>query len=146
MVIYLFVDPISSLYISDSDPLRELTMMCARSIATVTLPLYFVCTAQNATAGALRGMGYSTIPMITSILGICVYRVLWILFVFPLEPFHNARGIYLAFPISWALVTLANLITIGIVFGKVKRKLDSERELLETRQEEVACQEKMHKM
>ncbi len=128
MLMLLFINPISSLYIDNTDANRELILMCVREIGVVTLPYYFLCSAMNASSGALRGMGYSTIPMLNSILGICGFRILWIALAFPLQMFHSAQGIYLAFPISWALVVIANFVCIFLVSGKVKTKLESERE------------------
>ena len=143
MAMYLLVGPISSLYISASDPARELTMACAKSIAAVTLPYYFLCSIMNATSGALRGIGYSTVPMISSIVGICGFRILWIMFAFPLEMFHSAWGIYLAFPLSWALVVLANILTLWIVSKGVRERLEREREEAKVGSAEAACQAKM---
>ena len=127
ILMYLLIGPISTLYISASDPLRELIIECSRSIAAVTLPWYWLCSVMNATSGALRGVGASTIPMVTSITGICLYRILWILFVFPLESFHNARGIYIGFPTSWTLVILANAVALFFVFRKIKVKFAREK-------------------
>ena len=128
VLMLLFINPISSMYIDNGDASREMIMRCVRDIGVVTLPYYFLCSAMNASAGALRGMGYSTTPMVNSILGICGFRLLWIFLAFPLEIFHSAQGIYLAFPISWGLVVIANLACIFLVAKKVKTKLESERE------------------
>ena len=127
LMLFLFIHPISSLYIDSTDVNRELIMKCVREIGLVTLPYYWLCSVMNASSGALRGMGYSIIPMVNSILGICGFRLLWIFFAFPLEIFHSAEGIYLAFPISWGLVVIANFVCIFLVSGKVKAKLESER-------------------
>ena len=128
IVMYLFIGPISSLYLSNTDPLREMIMECARSIAAVTLPWYWLCSIMNATSGALRGVGASTVPMVTSIAGICGFRILWILLVFPLESFHNARGIYIGFPTSWILVVLANVVALYFVMRKIKANFLLEKE------------------
>ena len=56
--------------------------------------------------GMLRGMGSSMTPMITSIMGACVFRVVWILTVFPLSP--TLTMLYISYPISWALTFMAH--------------------------------------
>ena len=38
---------------------------------------------------SLRGIGYSFVPTIVSLLGVCGIRLLWIFLIFPLEEFHN---------------------------------------------------------
>ena len=56
--------------------------------------------AENA-AGCLRGMGYSTMPTILNICGICIPRVLWIYCVFPWYPTYFMLN--LCFPVSWLI-------------------------------------------
>ncbi len=103
----LFIEPISSLYIASNDPLRLLIIEEARSIGSVTLPLYFICSIMNAISGTLRGMGYSLPPMIASLIGICGFRILWIYTAFAHYPvFHSAKGLYTSYPISWMLVII----------------------------------------
>ena len=126
ILMYFLVDPISSLYISNTDSMREMIMECSKSIAAVTLPFYFLCSVMNATSGTLRGVGASTVPMVTSMAGICGFRILWILFVFPHDPFHSAQGIYLAFPLSWTLVIIANSLALLLILRRVKRKFQTE--------------------
>lgn len=53
---------------------------------------------------ALRGMGDAIIPMIMTMLGICGFRVLWIIFVFPHYP--SMETISWNYPISWILTSI----------------------------------------
>ena len=142
ILMYLLIGPISSLYISNTDPLREMIMECARSVAAVTLPWYWLCSIMNATSGTLRGIGASTIPMVTSMAGICGFRILWILFVFPNEMFHSASGIYLAFPFSWILVILANTTSLCVILRRVYAKFRSEEEASERQAQSEAVEAK----
>ncbi len=142
MLLLLLNNPISSLYIDNADPSRELIMRCVKEIGVVTLPYYWICSAMNATAGALRGMSYSTIPMVNSILGICGFRLIWIYLVFPMDSFHSAQGIYTAFPLSWILVVIANITCILLVTKKVKTKLLFERRKAEEMLEGVTIEQK----
>lgn len=59
---------------------------------------------------ALRGMGKSVMPMIISIMGICVFRVVWILTLFPHYP--TLETLYISYPITWILTSVIN----GAVF------------------------------
>lgn len=52
---------------------------------------------------ALRGMGDAIIPMIMTMLGICGFRVLWVIFVFPLYP--SMETISWNYPISWIVTS-----------------------------------------
>lgn len=63
-----------------------------------------ICAFYEIPAGVLRGAGHAGLPAASSILGICVFRVIWVATVFA-----KAKALwvlYLAFPLSWA-VTVA---------------------------------------
>lgn len=53
---------------------------------------------------SLRGMGYSTLPTILMLLGICGVRLTWIWNVFPLH--RTLETIYLCYPLSWTITGL----------------------------------------
>jgi len=53
---------------------------------------------------SMRGMGYSMLPTVTMILGICGVRLLWIWTVFPVH--STLTAIYLCFPISWTITSI----------------------------------------
>ncbi|MBR2467167.1 MAG: MATE family efflux transporter [Clostridia bacterium] len=128
---FLFIEPISSLYIASNDPLRLLIIEEARSIGFVTLPLYFISSIMNAVSGALRGMGYSLPPMIASLIGTCGFRTLWIYTAFAHFPsLHSAQGLYISYPISWALVIIGLVPILAIALKRLSRT-DSDNVLKE---------------
>lgn len=57
---------------------------------------------------SLRGMGYSSLPTIVMILGICGVRLGWIWMVFPM--FNTLPMVYICFPISWAVTSVVQWI------------------------------------
>lgn len=57
---------------------------------------------------SMRGMGYSTLPTIIMILGICGVRLLWIWLVVPYM--HTLEAIYFCYPLSWLLTSLVQAI------------------------------------
>ena len=64
--------------------------------------------AQEALSGYLRGWGISTIPAVSTVIGVCGTRLFWIFVVFPLAPsFATIMEIY---PISLGLTALVMLI------------------------------------
>lgn len=69
--------------------------------------LYVLCGMMEVMAGMLRGIGYSVMPMVVSLFGSCVLRILWIDFVAP--SFGDISGIYISYPISWALTFLMHV-------------------------------------
>jgi len=92
-------------------------VVAAAAIRTgIIAPTYFLCGMMDALVGLLRGMGSSVTPMVVSIVGVCVLRILWILFVFPLAPTLNT--LYLSYPVSWMVTLIAH----SCSYFYVKRK------------------------
>lgn len=61
---------------------------------------YFFNGIMNMMPCALRGYGFSLLPTAITLLGICVFRVIWIATVFVAHPTLNV--VYFSYPISWA--------------------------------------------
>lgn len=80
----------------------------------------FLCGLMETTMGGIRGMGYTTLPMIISMLGACGTRILWISTVFALYP--TTRVLFMAYPISWVLTALAHSVCYIIIYRKEKQK------------------------
>lgn len=53
---------------------------------------------------SLRGMGYSSLPTIVMLVGICGVRLLWLLLIFPMH--RTLTTIYLCFPLSWTVTSI----------------------------------------
>lgn len=81
----------------------------------VCLP-YFLCGIMDVFAGAMRGIGKSTTAMIISLLGACVFRIIWIYTVF--SAFRSIECLYLSYPVSWALTDLCYV----IIFSRSLKK------------------------
>lgn len=62
---------------------------------------YFLCGIMEVFVGGLRGLGYSIVPMIVSIAGVCLFRLVWIYTAFRANP--SIEILYLSYPISWLL-------------------------------------------
>lgn len=93
----------------------EAVIEAAVARISLILPLYFLCGIMEVLTGFLRGLGCSTVPMISSLVGACLFRVVWISFFFPLPAFNNPVGIYISYPISWILTCTFHLLTIAVV-------------------------------
>ena len=84
---------------------------------------YFTCGTMDCMVGAIRGLGYSVMPTIVSLLGACGFRILWIYTVFVGE--HTLSCLYLSYPISWTITTLIHIVCFVIAFRKAKRALNA---------------------
>ena len=67
---------------------------------------YALCGMMDTMVGTLRGIGYSVMPMIVSLMGACVLRLVWLATVFQIPQYHTPECVYWSYPISW-LITLA---------------------------------------
>ncbi len=86
---------------------------------------YFLAGMMDVVVGAIRGLGYSVVPMIVSVFGICIFRVFWIFCIFSQEQYHTIESIYYSYPISWILTLSVQLICYMVIKVKVidkKRK------------------------
>ena len=73
----------------------------------IILPTYFLCGMMDVMVGQLRGIGYSVMPMIVSLAGACVLRIIWIMTVFAANPTQEI--LYMSYPISWFATFAAHM-------------------------------------
>lgn len=69
---------------------------------------YFFCGMMDVMCGTLRGLGYSFAPMIVSLTGACLLRVVWVLTIFKI--FQTLPSLYISYPISWLLTAILHMI------------------------------------
>ena len=112
---YLFGTYILNIYTSDADVIK-----CGLEILSITTVPYFFCGIMDLFPGALRGMGYSTIPMILSIIGTVGIRILWIFVFFPMH-----RSLYFLF-ISYTGSWIATIVMQVICYMLVRKKIASQ--------------------
>lgn len=113
---WLLGQPLLSLYTSDPKVITygifRLSIICS---------LYFICGVMDVFTGTIRGLGYSALPMIVSLLGACVLRIIWIFTVF--QVYHSTFALYISYPISWLLTAFVHL----CCYLLIRRKLFSVR-------------------
>ena len=108
-----------SLYIPDSPEAISLGML---RLSYIALP-YFVCGLVDVTTGALRGIGVSVLPMIISVLGICVLRIVWIYTIFQIPAYHTPQVLYQTYLVSWIVTFAAELTAFFVVYRRRIRQL-----------------------
>lgn len=64
---------------------------------------FFLCGLMEVGCNALRGIGKSLQPMIVSLLGACVLRIVWVYTLF--RWFPSAEMLYLSYPVTWFITT-----------------------------------------
>lgn len=110
---FLFKVPLLSLYTDTPESLaagiEKMNILC---------PVYFTCGIMHTIGNTVRGMGKSVVPMLTTMFFVCIFRILWIMFILPLN--NTPSSIYVSYPISWALAIVAHFIYFLFVFKKQK--------------------------
>lgn len=72
--------------------------------AIVVFGSYSLCAAMDSITGVLRGMGQSVGPMVVSIFGVCIVRMMWVWWVFPRN--KTLLMLMISYPLSY-VITIA---------------------------------------
>ncbi len=111
---YLLGHQILSLYSPDQEViaygLQRMSVICT---------FYCLCGIMDVLVGSIRGMGYAVMPMIVSLLGACVFRVIWIFTIFQWN--RTLHTLYVSYPVSWALTAFAHVVCFMVVRRKLER-------------------------
>ncbi len=91
---------------------------------TIIMSLYFICGLMDSMVGVIRGMGYSIMPMIVSLLGACVFRVIWVYTAFRIVP--TLECLYVSYPLSWTLTLVAHLVCFAFAWRHLQEKIKRE--------------------
>lgn len=112
---YVFGPELLKIYTSDAAVIQ-----CGMEILLYTTVTYFMCGLMDLFPGALRGMGYSAVPMVLSVIGTVGTRILWIFMVFPK---HRSLDIlFISYPASWLVTIVLQVICYFFVRKRVKKK------------------------
>lgn len=116
-VIFVLKEPIITLYVDPNDPLaNEVIAAAVRWVSFFVYP-YMICGLFEVLSGFLRGLGNSTAPMIIVLTCACVFRIVWVSFIFPNLP-HELESLLWCYPISW---TLSALSAVAVILFSVKK-------------------------
>lgn len=86
----------------------------------VCLP-YFLCGIMDVMVGALRGLGWSVVPMFVSMIGACGLRLLWIATVFQVH--RTPEWLYVSYPITWIITGSVHIICFLVIRKKAYAKV-----------------------
>lgn len=114
---YFFGPELLKIYTSDADVIR-----CGVEVLAFTTVPYFCCGIMDLLPGALRGMGYSGVPMILSIIGTVGTRIVWI---FGLFPAHRSLSfLFISYLVSWILTILMQAVCFCFVRKHVHQSVN----------------------
>ena len=95
---------------------REAVEIGCRMLLIIS-PFYITNIYIENYAGALRGIGDTVIPMLFSVFGICIFRILYLGLFFPLYP--TLEALCAMYPVSWILTNALYLIYYPIRMRKL---------------------------
>ena len=75
------------------------------------------------TGSTLRGMGYSVLPTVITLLGSCVFRLIWMFTIF--QAHHTYAMLVYIYPISWVVTSIAMLIVYFIIRKRVFARMQT---------------------
>ena len=114
---YFFGPELLKIYTSDADVIR-----CGVEVLAFTTVPYFCCGIMDLLPGALRGMGYSGVPMILSIIGTVGTRIVWI---FGLFPAHRSLSfLFISYPVSWIITIILQAVCFCFVRKHVHQSVN----------------------
>ena len=112
---YSFGPQILTVYTSDPKVIN-----CGMEILAYTSITYFLCGIMDLFPGALRGMGYSAVPMVLSVIGTVGTRIVW---VFGIFPNHRSLSIlFVSYPVSWIITIVLQVVCFYFVRKRVHQK------------------------
>ena len=114
---YFFGPELLKIYTSDADVIR-----CGVEVLAFTTVPYFCCGIMDLLPGALRGMGYSGVPMILSIIGTVGMRVVWIFGIFPHH--RSLYVLFISYPGSWLFTIIMQVICFYFVRKKIHQSVN----------------------
>lgn len=117
VLVNLFATPLLSLYTNNPEVIQYGTSR----LLMISAP-YFLCGIMDVMTGHLRGMGYSLVPMLVTVVGACGLRIVWVFTVF--QAFPTLPVLYLCYPVTWGVTFLAHFVCAKIVRKQVFAKLE----------------------
>ncbi len=103
-IVKYFANPLLNIYLPGNDAAIEYGIARIGIIVTT----YCLCGIMDVFSGMLRGMGESVLPMVVSMAGSCLLRVVWIYTIFAAN--RTLPVLYWSYPVSWLVTESVHLI------------------------------------
>ena len=98
-----FGHPLASIYAPGEEDVIAQAMLRLKYVCS----LYCLCGVMDVMVGALRGLGYSVVPMIVSMVGACGTRLIWVATIF--QVYHTPEVLYSSYPVSWTITAAVHI-------------------------------------
>lgn len=108
-LIILFKSPLLGIYTDNPS-----VIAAGATRINIICMFYGLCGMMDTSANVTRGMGKSIIPMIITLIFVCLVRVGWIFTIFKI--FNTAECVYWSYPVTWSIATIGQLFYFAIVY------------------------------
>ncbi len=99
-----FSRPVLSIFVREEE---TAVLALGEEMIRFLVPFYITYILVELLPGAIRGAGKSMVPMVISLFGICVIRLVWLFAVVPSH--HTVQVVMASYPITWIVTTVAML-------------------------------------
>jgi len=111
----IFSKPLLNIFSSDPEVIR-LGIIRMK----VLMMAYFTCGIMNVFPGLTRGMGFSILPMLCTLVGACLMRIVWLVTFFAWYP--TVFMLFACYPITWALAGIGQVLSFFYARKRVRRE------------------------
>jgi len=135
LCLWVFNKPLLSFYgIKEgvSGSLERIAYDAGLTRITYMMIPYFTITYMEVGCGIIRGLGKSITSTIISLMGACLFRMVWIVTIF--KEYPTLKTLFISYPISWVITGTIFLIVNIFNIKKLIKQRD-----LEIKKEEVVC-------
>ena len=116
LLAFYFGQPLLAIYAPGQPDIIAMGMVRLSFVAAT----YALDGIMDLLAGIVRGMGSSLAPMFVTLIGACGLRIVWIYTIFQWH--HDLGTLYLSYPISWIVTSLAHLVCYFVVKNRLLKK------------------------
>ncbi|MDD4532303.1 MAG: MATE family efflux transporter [Bacilli bacterium] len=119
LTFYLLRNQIVGFYTSD-----PVAIEIASSKLQVFTYSYMFFAFLNTIGFCERGLGYSILPMLVSLIGICAFRIVYVFTIFQIPQYHTIYNLYLSYPLSWLIAAIVAAVAFLIIRKKAYAKVE----------------------
>ena len=125
-LLYFFGQPLLGIYIAKDDPAYASVIASGMVRVTYMGMTYFVCGIMETCCGMVRGLGRSWMPMVVTIFGACVLRIIWIYTIF--QTHHTLDVLYLSYPVSWVVTSAVHVLCFVLIYRRMMARWNTHKE------------------
>lgn len=85
----------------------------------IIMVVYFTCGIMNVYPGLTRGMGFSMLPMLCTLVGACLMRIVWLATFFKWYP--TVTMLFACYPVTWSLAGVGQVASFFYARYKIRK-------------------------